>query len=315
VVNTAATKTFTIENTGTASLRNLVISKDGANAANFTITQPLLTVIPAGGSTTFTVKFKPSAKGIRVAAIHIASDDANENPFDIALTGTGLAPEIAVKNPSGKNLTDGQSTANLGSTVVKTSVTQTFKIKNVGNAKLKNLSITKNGKNSANFTVTQPLLTSLVSGASTSFTVTFTPSATGKRIAAIHIASNDSNENPFDLTLTGAGLSASALPTDPLAEAGLADLLDMDSSSNPDTAGLTTETSTDWVDGQKYLVLEVKKPTDGSPFTSHVEVSSDLLDWYSGSNHTTVIEDNKNHLKVRDNTPLTSGTKRYIRLK
>ena len=39
---------------------------------------------------------------------------------------------------------------------------------------------------------------------------TFTPSAAGARSAAIHIASNDANESPFDITLTGtatAGLS------------------------------------------------------------------------------------------------------------
>ncbi|HEU0009397.1 MAG TPA: hypothetical protein VFT34_06245, partial [Verrucomicrobiae bacterium] len=40
--------------------------------------------------TTFTVRFTPAVPGIRVAALHIASSDADENPFDIALTA--LAP-------------------------------------------------------------------------------------------------------------------------------------------------------------------------------------------------------------------------------
>src|SRR5204862_73933 len=43
------------------------------------------------------------------------------------------------------------------------------------------------------------------SNSSTSFTVTFTPTAAGARAAAIHIASNDADENPFDISLTGTG--------------------------------------------------------------------------------------------------------------
>jgi hypothetical protein len=35
------------------------------------------------------VTFKPKAKGNRNAAIHIRSNDADENPFDIKLTGLG----------------------------------------------------------------------------------------------------------------------------------------------------------------------------------------------------------------------------------
>jgi hypothetical protein len=50
---------------------------------------PTAPIVP-GGSTTFTVKFTPAALGVRTAALHIASNDADENPFDIALTGTGI---------------------------------------------------------------------------------------------------------------------------------------------------------------------------------------------------------------------------------
>jgi hypothetical protein len=43
-------------------------------------------VVP-GATTLFTVKFTPKALGARTAAMHIASNDVNENPFDIGLTG------------------------------------------------------------------------------------------------------------------------------------------------------------------------------------------------------------------------------------
>ena len=92
-IKSTVTKTFTIRNTGTANLTGLAITKTGANAKNFTVKPPLKTTLAPGASTTFKVTFKPSAKGNRKAAIHIKSNDSNENPFDIALTGKGVDKE------------------------------------------------------------------------------------------------------------------------------------------------------------------------------------------------------------------------------
>jgi hypothetical protein len=79
-----------IKNTGTAPLKNIAIAKTGASAADFIIGKPGKTTIPAGGSTTFTVTFKPKAKGTRRAAIAIRSNDKDENPFNLGLTGNGV---------------------------------------------------------------------------------------------------------------------------------------------------------------------------------------------------------------------------------
>jgi uncharacterized repeat protein (TIGR01451 family) len=84
-------QTFTIRNTGAADLTGLAITKNGAQAAEFTVSSLGTTTLTAGSTTTFTVTFAPTAGGTRTAAIHIASNDADENPFDITLTGTGSA--------------------------------------------------------------------------------------------------------------------------------------------------------------------------------------------------------------------------------
>ncbi len=84
-----ATKTFTIKNTGTAKLSGLAITKNGANKSDFSVSALTKTRLPAGGSTTFTVTFKPATKGTKNAAIHLSSSDADESPFDIKLTGKG----------------------------------------------------------------------------------------------------------------------------------------------------------------------------------------------------------------------------------
>ena len=54
--------------------------------------------VPAPPSTS---PFPPAAVGTRTAAVHIASNDADENPFDIALTGTGVTVGTLVVAPAG----------------------------------------------------------------------------------------------------------------------------------------------------------------------------------------------------------------------
>lgn len=95
-VKSTISKTFTIRNTGTAKLTNLAITKNGQNANNFIVTAPLKGALVPGASTTFKVIFKPTAKGIRKAVIHIRSTDRDENPFDIRVTGYGVAPPVPV---------------------------------------------------------------------------------------------------------------------------------------------------------------------------------------------------------------------------
>jgi hypothetical protein len=207
-VGSSATLTFTIKNTGDADLTGLAITKSGTHSGDFTVTGPAATSITGpSGSTTFTIQFAPTAGGSRTAAIAIASNDANESPFNINLSGTGLAPEIAVEDNASANIADGGSKS-FGSVNVGSSSSLTFTIKNTGNANLTGLAITKDGAHEADFSITASP-TAPVSGpsGSTTFTVQFTPSARGPRSAAIHIASNDPNENPFDINLTGTGLS------------------------------------------------------------------------------------------------------------
>jgi hypothetical protein len=56
------------------------------------------TPVPAGGSTSFTVGFAPVTAGFHTATLRIASNDSDENPFDIVLTGNGrlITDEIDV---------------------------------------------------------------------------------------------------------------------------------------------------------------------------------------------------------------------------
>jgi archaellum component FlaG (FlaF/FlaG flagellin family) len=90
-------RVFKIKNRGGAAL-NLTgtspyIAISGTNASEFTVTSIPSSSIAGGDSTTFQITFNPSAAGIRSASISIASNDADENPFNFSIQGYGFNPK------------------------------------------------------------------------------------------------------------------------------------------------------------------------------------------------------------------------------
>lgn len=69
------------------------------------------------------------------------------------------------------------------------------------------------------------------------------------------------------------------------------------------------------VDGRTYLTLTIEKPAIPDGLKRRVEVSPNLVDWFSGHEHTTVVLETNRRLTVRDNTPITPGKKRHIRVR
>jgi uncharacterized delta-60 repeat protein len=221
LLGSSESQTFQVKNTGTADL-TLEVTKDGTNQTDFVISLPASATVAAGEFTTFLATFNPTAAGTRIATFHIKSNDADENPFDIVLTGTGTAPEIEVEQPAGSGLADG-GTSGFGTVNLSSSALLTFTIYNSGTGSMSGLAISKNGTNAADFNVSAPGVTTLAAGASKTFTVTFNPAAAGARTAAIQIASNDADENPFDINLTGTGRGVSEIVVEQPAGTGLTD--------------------------------------------------------------------------------------------
>ncbi|MEW7009440.1 choice-of-anchor D domain-containing protein [Lentilitoribacter sp. EG35] len=83
-------RTFTIQNTGTATLNvtNAVLS--GVNASEFTITTAPANTIAPSGSSMVVVQFDPSSVGPKSATLTINSDDSNEAAYDFAIEGNGI---------------------------------------------------------------------------------------------------------------------------------------------------------------------------------------------------------------------------------
>jgi len=139
----------------------------------------------------------------------------------ISLTGNNThtaVPLSAVKaqnysvkfSPKGKVLKDGYTTKQLGKapTTNNAGVNSSFIITNIGKKPLTGLKITKDGAAAADFTITGLNKKPLPPGQSITVKVTFRPKTEGNKQAFLHITSNESPDNPFDLTLIGTGMRA-----------------------------------------------------------------------------------------------------------
>lgn len=109
--------------------------------------------------------------------------------------------------PSLSNHTDFGSLAVTGGSLVRT-----FTIQNTGGTAL-NLTgspslIAVSGAHAGDFTVTSPPTSPLAASGSTTFQITFDPSATGLRTATISIANDDSDENPYTFAIQGNGINS-----------------------------------------------------------------------------------------------------------
>lgn len=124
------------------------------------------------------------------------------------------SPEIAVEQPEDEDLSDGGDTISFEAAAIGSSApSKLFTIKSTGPRYLKGIRVTAAGEASCDYALnTAGTSTVLPPGGRTSFSVTFKPTGavSGNRLADLQIASNDEDENPFDIGLTGLGLSATA---------------------------------------------------------------------------------------------------------
>ncbi len=137
--------------------------------------------------------------------------------FSGAVTGTyqlsssfvpAAAPEISVEQPGGGVLKSGGSTIDFGSVVSGESASKTITVRNSGNLTLSGLSVSVDGAGAPDFVInTAGMSTSLDPGLSTSFQISYHGAALGQSNAAVHIASNDDDENPFNIEVSGLALS------------------------------------------------------------------------------------------------------------
>lgn len=208
-VKTTRSALLTIRNAGDAPLTGLSVKLKKVTGGTFRVGVLGSTSLDPGQSTTLPVFLTPGKAGLQKASIQIASNDQDENPFDINLVGTGvLLPEIAVEYPSRVNLVDGSALVSCGSAPVGGSTSAlTITIRNSGSASLTGVLASFDGMDASAFQLVSSPSSTIGSGRTATFKVAYRPTAVGAQATTLKIASNDADENPFDITLTGTGTS------------------------------------------------------------------------------------------------------------
>ena len=125
---------------------------------------------------------------------------AGSNPLD-----SNAIPEPKINLMQGDTNISGGGSHDFGSKTVETDSDTVFTIENTGTADL-TLTTPLTIVGDAAFSIQTPLAASPVApSGNTTFTVRFTPTSVGSKTATISIANNDSDENPYVLTIKGVG--------------------------------------------------------------------------------------------------------------
>ncbi|MFQ5641182.1 MAG: choice-of-anchor D domain-containing protein, partial [bacterium] len=124
-LDSSASQTFLVKNNGLGDLLVSSLALSGTHAAEFhvdSLTVPF--TLSTGDSQAVVVNFAPVSSGSKQANLRIASNDPNQNPFDLNLSGVGvqLFPELVLSSNS----------FDFGEVAVDSSASQTFLVKNNG---------------------------------------------------------------------------------------------------------------------------------------------------------------------------------------
>jgi len=178
----------TLTNTGGSAINISQANLTGAAFSISGLTLPLNLV--ANQSATFTATFTPTGTGAASGSLSVVSNGSNPS-FNIALSGTGTATGQLAVSPTSLsfgNVVVGSSSS-LGGSLNATGVPVT-----VASASI----------NSGEFVLSGLSLPATIpAGKSATFTVTFTPGASGAASASLSFSSNASNSPAESMTGTG----------------------------------------------------------------------------------------------------------------
>ena len=215
---------FTVSNTGDA-----VLSTFGVNVpAGYTVIEPLDAAIPAGASDTFTVELDTAVLGTFPGEIDIFSDDADEATFNFAVTGQIVAPqpEITVEldaveipdDPGGTAVDFGTGYLNRPGPIL------TFTIRNDGEVNLTLPADPVQVDDLVHYSLLAgPADLDLAPGESDTFSVQLLTPFLGTFPAEITIASDDADENPYNIPITG---TVALMPPEITVFMGAAEIVD-----------------------------------------------------------------------------------------
>ncbi len=251
----------------------------------------------------------------------------------VVLRLLGDDPDLTVEHPLGTNLAAAPvPTIDFGPVVAGQSQTRTVYLSNRSPADLEGLKVVRGTAGTpAEFTIVSEVPATLATGESVPLTLVLTPSSPGKKTATFEIQSNDPDESPFTLSLTGRQATATDLwrqthfgsmdetgiaadQSDPDAD-GIPNLVEFALGSHPKESTPTTGTLVRNGSTLEFTYWRSKAALGEIAFVR--EFSQSLADGWSqvGGMVETIIEETTDLQKVRVNTPAGTAGRRFVRLR
>jgi hypothetical protein len=198
VVNTTSpAQHVTLENTGSGTLSTTSLAITGTYASMFAQSNNCGTSLAPGASCTISLTFSPKSTGTRVATLNIATSGWGGRK-SVSLDGVGVAGATPAAGLSPASL------AFASQPVGTTSVAGTATLDNAGTGALSISGVTITGSNPGDFAQANNCGSSLAAGSTCTFSITFTPTASGSRSALLSVTDN-SGGSPQTVSLAGTG--------------------------------------------------------------------------------------------------------------
>ena len=184
----------TLTNTGTVQLNITSIALAGNNPGDYAETNTCGSTLAAGSSCTFTVTFKPTTTGSRKASVTI-TDNTSHGSQTLSLSGAGSNAAVSFSPSSVTFTSQGVGIKSAAQQVILT---------NTSSVQLNITSIALTGTVPGDYAQTNNCGSSVAAGSTCTFSITFTPSSTGLRLASVTITGNTSKGSQ-NLNLSGTG--------------------------------------------------------------------------------------------------------------
>lgn len=208
VVGVAEDLAYTIANPGGGALTLSAPVLSGLSNCTAAITVAPSASVNAGGTGGTTLRVIPTATGAWSVAVSVASNDADENPYNWTVSGTAVAQPVAVLKHGSVTIADGGSET-LSANILGITLGLGYRLNNEAAAGSDSLDLTGGpavvitGQVNCTALVTAQPVTTTAPGSNAPFTVQVTATAAGAWSYTAAIATNDADRNPYNWTTNG----------------------------------------------------------------------------------------------------------------
>lgn len=201
---TTASRSFTVSNSGSATLAG-TLALGAGTSAEYRFSPASVSVAP-GGSQAISVTYAPIDATTDAGSIVVTTNDPAHPTVSVALSGVGVT--------AGPALSLSGSSLSFGSVEVGASSSLTVQLQSTGASSLSVASVgrcaTPASSPDFGWSTPTPAPFGVAAGQSVTLTVTFTPSGAGAETGCLVVTSDDPQHPTVQLVLSGSGVEAAA---------------------------------------------------------------------------------------------------------